>query len=140
MAFQSNVFRGGQWVTQTVDLQAILKANAATRTPRQRTLKPAECGILTKTVVESPVSHWIVPVRLRSPHHNDVAFVSVSCCGLLPHFACPVLLSIAGPPARVQGPGYHVCRRLPRSRLLLEPERINPPSLSSPTAVFILPP
>ncbi|KAK0629772.1 mono-functional DNA-alkylating methyl methanesulfonate N-term-domain-containing protein [Bombardia bombarda] len=77
MAFQTNVLRGGEWVTETVDLQAVLKANSNTQAhKRQRLLKPPQCGLLTRTVFESQLVNSILPVRLRSLHHNDVAFVS----------------------------------------------------------------
>ncbi|EFX05596.1 thermotolerance protein [Grosmannia clavigera kw1407] len=77
MAFQTNVFRHGEWVTETVDLQAVLKANsnASAKPLRQRAAHPPECGILTRTVIESPVANWILPVRLRSAQHMDVAFI-----------------------------------------------------------------
>ena len=78
MAFQTNVFRGGEWVTETVDVHAVLKASAPKPAKKQRLLKPPRCGILTRTVVESQLVNWILPVRLRSSHHNDVAFVGVS--------------------------------------------------------------
>ncbi|KAK3318348.1 mono-functional DNA-alkylating methyl methanesulfonate N-term-domain-containing protein [Apodospora peruviana] len=76
MAFQTNVFRGGEWVTETVDLQSLLKANSGAKGPkRPRLLKPPQCGILTGTVLESPLINTILPVRLRSTRHNDVAFI-----------------------------------------------------------------
>jgi len=78
MAFQTNVFRGGEWVTETVDVHAVLKASAPKPLKKQRLLKPPECGVLTRTVVESQLVNSILPVRLRSCDHNDVAFVGVS--------------------------------------------------------------
>lgn len=32
-------------------------------------------GLLTKTIIRSPVIRWIIQVRIRGPHSNDVAFV-----------------------------------------------------------------
>lgn len=32
-------------------------------------------GLLTQTVLSSPVVQWILPARIRSRHHNDVVFV-----------------------------------------------------------------
>ncbi|KAK0643484.1 mono-functional DNA-alkylating methyl methanesulfonate N-term-domain-containing protein [Cercophora newfieldiana] len=79
MAFQTNVLRGGEWVTETINLQAVLKAGSGTPgQKKQRLLKPPQCGILTRTVVESHLVNSILPVRLRSPRHNDVAFIGVS--------------------------------------------------------------
>lgn len=79
MAFQTNVFRGGEWVTETVDLQTFLKSQATAKGPaKQALLKPPRCGLLTRTVIDSPIVNSILPVRLRSPQNNDIAFVAVS--------------------------------------------------------------
>ncbi|KAL2267512.1 hypothetical protein VTJ83DRAFT_4789 [Remersonia thermophila] len=77
MAFQTNVFRDGAWVTETVDLRTVLKgqANDQKEFARSDPLEPPCCGILTRTVVESNRAHQILSVRLRSPSHNDLAFV-----------------------------------------------------------------
>ncbi|KAK0714621.1 mono-functional DNA-alkylating methyl methanesulfonate N-term-domain-containing protein [Lasiosphaeris hirsuta] len=74
MAFQTNVLRGGEWVTETMTLQTVLKANNPGQ-KKQRLLKPPQCGLLTRTVVESHLVNSILPIRLRSPQRNDVAFV-----------------------------------------------------------------
>ncbi|KAG6041666.1 hypothetical protein E4U41_002940 [Claviceps citrina] len=76
MAFQTSILRDGEWVTETVNLQAALKASATPKTAATRPhLDPPSCGILSRTIVESPIVHWILPVRLRSEAHNDIAFV-----------------------------------------------------------------
>ncbi|KAL2021939.1 hypothetical protein VTK56DRAFT_6358 [Thermocarpiscus australiensis] len=76
MAFQTNVFRGGEWVTETVDLRAVLKSQAPAKGPtEQNPLKAPRCGLLTSTVVESALVNSVLPVRLRSSQNNDVAFV-----------------------------------------------------------------
>ncbi|QUC16709.1 uncharacterized protein UV8b_00950 [Ustilaginoidea virens] len=76
MAFQTSIFRDGEWVTETVNLQAAIKASA---TQKPATLahfvNPPVCGILSRTIVESPIVHWILPVRLRSEDYNDIAFI-----------------------------------------------------------------
>ncbi|ATY60882.1 thermotolerance protein [Cordyceps militaris] len=76
MAFQTNVLRGGQWVTETVNLQDALDASASEK-PRSdpKVPEPPTLGILTKTVVESPVTRWILPLSIRSPKQQDLAFV-----------------------------------------------------------------
>lgn len=79
MAFQSSVFRDGEWVTETVNFQDALKASTGVpKTNADPDPKPPACGIISRTVIESPVVHWILPVWLRSPSHNDVAFIGVS--------------------------------------------------------------
>lgn len=75
MAFQTSVLRDGAWVTETVDLQTLLKANSAKASKQPRQLKPAQCGILSQTVIESQIINFILPVRLRSARHNDIVFV-----------------------------------------------------------------
>ncbi|OHE98766.1 thermotolerance protein [Colletotrichum orchidophilum] len=76
MAFQTNVFRNGAWVTETIDLQTVLRGSTTTTSAVAPSLPaPPSCGILTRTIIESPVARWVLPARLRSAHHNDVAFV-----------------------------------------------------------------
>ncbi|KPM34735.1 hypothetical protein AK830_g11834 [Neonectria ditissima] len=75
MAFQSSVLRDGEWVTETVNFQDALKASTAPKPPTEPYPEVPKCGILSTTVVESPVIQWVLPVRLRSQDFNDVAFV-----------------------------------------------------------------
>ncbi|KAJ3482114.1 hypothetical protein NLG97_g7654 [Lecanicillium saksenae] len=76
MAFQTNVLRDGQWVTETVNLQDALDASAVERSPADpRHPEPPTLGVLTKTVVESPITRWILPLSIRSTNHKDIAFI-----------------------------------------------------------------
>ncbi|KAH8736684.1 mono-functional DNA-alkylating methyl methanesulfonate N-term-domain-containing protein [Ilyonectria robusta] len=75
MAFQSSVLRDGEWVTETVNFQDALKASTAPKLAAEPRPEVPTCGILSSTVVESPIIHWIFPVRLRSQCSNDVAFI-----------------------------------------------------------------
>ncbi|SPQ23721.1 83584e03-818d-4b11-90c2-03de08d0c3f1 [Thermothielavioides terrestris] len=77
MAFHTNVFRNGEWVTETVNLHAVLKAHkpAPKAAARIDAVKPPRCGLLTTTVMESARPNLLLPVRIRSPDHNDIAFV-----------------------------------------------------------------
>ncbi|TWU75557.1 hypothetical protein ED733_006221 [Metarhizium rileyi] len=75
MEFQTSILRDGEWVTETVDLQAALKASTAPKSATRAHPTPPSCGILSRTIVESPIVHWILPVRLRSETQNDIAFV-----------------------------------------------------------------
>ncbi|KAK4126346.1 hypothetical protein N657DRAFT_654749 [Parathielavia appendiculata] len=80
MAFQTNVFRDGEWVTETVNLHSVLKSQkeGPRASARKDPQKPPRCGLLTRTLVESALANFILPVRLRSPDHNDIAFVGPS--------------------------------------------------------------
>jgi len=83
MSFQTYEYRDGQYHSRTVGLEDVLKAQPTVSRPDpevEDSLPPA-CGVLTRTIIESPVVHWILPARLRPGNHNDVAFVGVS-----PHF------------------------------------------------------
>ncbi|PKS08861.1 hypothetical protein jhhlp_003472 [Lomentospora prolificans] len=74
MAFQTNILRDGTWITENVNMQAFLSTQGQSRAENKKRTSPV-CGLLTRTVVESPVVQWIFPVRLRSADHNDVAFI-----------------------------------------------------------------
>ncbi len=80
MAFQTNVFRDGEWVTETVNLHAVLRSQKTgpKAVTKQDPLKPTPCGLLTTTLVQSSLVTSILPVRLRSANSNDIAFVGVS--------------------------------------------------------------
>lgn len=65
-------------MTERVDLHSLLKSRAAPKAPSaQEPRESPRCGLLTKTVVESPLVNSILPVRLRSAENNDIAFVGV---------------------------------------------------------------
>jgi len=82
MAFQTNVLRDGTWITENVNVHAFLSAQGSTKTEPTKRSSPT-CGLLTRTIVESPVVQWIFPARLRSAEHNDVAFIGVSIIRLV---------------------------------------------------------
>ncbi|KAH7031003.1 mono-functional DNA-alkylating methyl methanesulfonate N-term-domain-containing protein [Microdochium trichocladiopsis] len=78
MSIQSSVFENGEWVTRAMTTAELIKQNGHSRRPgmgRQPLAEPPTCGLLTRTVVDSPVTRWILPVRLRSSRFNDVAFI-----------------------------------------------------------------
>lgn len=87
MAFQTSLLRDGEWVTETVYLQAALKASGASKAVEEPQNKPPACGLLARTVIDSPIVHWVLPVRLRSKRHNDVAFIGVSVALVLCKFS-----------------------------------------------------
>ncbi|KUJ10314.1 uncharacterized protein LY89DRAFT_740042 [Mollisia scopiformis] len=79
MAFESSTLVNGAWTTRTFDVNTALrhfdqqdKDNAANQMAIETTPK---LGLLTQTVVRSPLVHWILPVRLRDNRIHDVAFI-----------------------------------------------------------------
>ena len=81
MALHTNILQNGEWVTQTIDVYSILSKQAPSSSKKQATkeqLPPPTCGLLTTTIAESPQIKHILPVRLRSLRHNDVAIIGVS--------------------------------------------------------------
>jgi hypothetical protein len=77
MAFQTNVLRNGQWVTETADFQAALKVFAVPKPVDEQSPERQPCGILSRTVVQSPITRLILPAKLRSGRYNDIAFIGV---------------------------------------------------------------
>ncbi|PHH58642.1 hypothetical protein CDD81_4961 [Ophiocordyceps australis] len=82
MAFQTSVLRNGQWVTETVNDQAALRrARMGSKSSSLAPAAPEPCapalshGIVSTMLVDSPVVRRILPVRLRSEAHNDMAFI-----------------------------------------------------------------
>ncbi|KAI9892870.1 MAG: hypothetical protein M1814_001029 [Vezdaea aestivalis] len=77
----SRVLEDGVWVNRTFTMDEILSGHAP---PMKRpepgpltlgTLGVPKFGILTKSLVHSPVIHWIIPARIRGESFNDVLFV-----------------------------------------------------------------
>jgi hypothetical protein len=81
MAFATNTLVNGEWTTRTVDVNAVLRhydqqdKEAATNSVEVE--RPPVLGLLTQTVIRSPLVHWILPVKLRGMTTNDVAFIGV---------------------------------------------------------------
>ncbi|CZR62372.1 uncharacterized protein PAC_12269 [Phialocephala subalpina] len=79
MAFESNTLVNGEWTTRVLDVNTVLrhydqqdKDNATNLVDVEKTPK---FGLLTQTVIRSPLVHWILPVRLRDSRIHDVAFI-----------------------------------------------------------------
>ncbi|KAI0888688.1 uncharacterized protein GGS22DRAFT_62226 [Annulohypoxylon maeteangense] len=81
MSLQTYVLEDDQWVARTVSADELLRENTTARrkTGRQSLSKPPTYGLLTKTIVESPVIRWVLPVQLRSARYNDVALIGDNC-------------------------------------------------------------
>ena len=79
MSLQTQVLEDDQWVTRTITADELLRESTTARrkTGRQSLSKPPTYGLLTKTVIESPIIRWVLPVQLRSTRYNDVALIGV---------------------------------------------------------------
>src|ERR1700712_4784112 len=95
-ALQTSTLVDGVWTTRTTDLNAILQANKDQsekgKTALNTQLEPPVYGLLTRTIVDSPLINWILPARIRDIDKNDVVFIGVRCCTSLSlsllHNAC----------------------------------------------------
>ncbi|KAM0313888.1 hypothetical protein ACHAO8_005134 [Botrytis cinerea] len=96
MAFplQTQVLVDGQWVTRTVDTHTLLQRynqmDDREVDHTMETIRPPVRGVLTQTIVPSPLVHWILPIRIRGQEYNDVAyigdtFVEIRRLGVGPH-------------------------------------------------------
>lgn len=82
MAFETNTLVNGTWTRQTVDVDAVLRhydeQDKEANDYNVEVEKPPVLGLLSQTVIRSPLAHWILPVRSRDTNVNDVAFIGVS--------------------------------------------------------------
>lgn len=91
MAFETNTLVNGEWTTRTLDVDAVLKHfNQKETNIGDLDIETAPTlGLLTQTVVRSPLAHWILQAKLRDPDRNDVAFIGVRVPSLfLSPFVC----------------------------------------------------
>ncbi|KAI1127182.1 mono-functional DNA-alkylating methyl methanesulfonate N-term-domain-containing protein [Nemania abortiva] len=72
---QAHVFVNDEWVTQTVTADDLIASRSHPRSVIPKPPTPPKYGILTRTIIESPITRWVLPVQLRSSRFNDVAFV-----------------------------------------------------------------
>lgn len=83
-------------------------------------------GLLTKTVVHSPVVHWILPARIRSKDYNDVAFVGddfVHIKQLTEHYHLDVVASDYAFDARIRAAKvFSIRREEPNEDLFIKDE------------------
>ncbi|KAH8804808.1 mono-functional DNA-alkylating methyl methanesulfonate N-term-domain-containing protein [Xylogone sp. PMI_703] len=80
MALETSLLVNGTWTTRTIDLDSVLrhheeKDKEPKRMNLMETQDPPEYGLLTQTIICSPLVHWILPVSLRSPGIIDIAFI-----------------------------------------------------------------
>ncbi|KAL5594150.1 hypothetical protein BROUX41_001196 [Berkeleyomyces rouxiae] len=72
--FQINTLKDGQWIRQDVKLEPFANYKAPPRHFPVPDRRP-ELGLLSRTVIDTPVIRSIVPARIRSPAHNDIVFI-----------------------------------------------------------------
>ncbi|KAI9672529.1 MAG: hypothetical protein M1817_003295 [Caeruleum heppii] len=84
MSVQSSVFVDGQWVTRTMDINTILaqhnereEATKSSKLPLKTSPTPF-VGVLSRTLIHSPVIKWIIPARIRHKDRYDVVMVGES--------------------------------------------------------------
>lgn len=102
MALETNTLVNGEWTTRRLDVDTVLRHYDQQEKEHSSNLMDSESapvlGLLTQTVVRSPLVHWILPVSLRNLDKHDVAFVGVSssllfipyCTKLSPLLQCKI--------------------------------------------------
>jgi len=87
---QTQIFENGEWVTRTLTAEELMGTNVrslpAAREPLGNTPKAPKYGLLTRTIIDSPIIRWVHPAQLRSSRFNDVALVGVRIPFLPPSF------------------------------------------------------
>lgn len=82
MAFETSTLVNGEWTTRTLDVNTVLRhydqLDRQANTNILDVEKVPTLGLLTQTIISSPLVHWILPVRARDLEKNDVAFIGVS--------------------------------------------------------------
>lgn len=63
---------------RNVNIEAILSGNTVQDGIKLDIDKPPNVGLLTQTVIQSPISNWILPARLGNVDDHDVVFIGVS--------------------------------------------------------------
>jgi hypothetical protein len=71
----------GRWVTRSVDVATVVQQNrndpSELQIQAERSDEAPCYGILTQTVIDSPIAHWILPVRLERNANLLAAFIGV---------------------------------------------------------------
>lgn len=60
-----------------VDIETILSGNSTQEKIKLEVKRPPKIGLLTQTVIDSPISNWILPARLGNVDDHDVVFIGV---------------------------------------------------------------
>ncbi|OCL13256.1 hypothetical protein AOQ84DRAFT_118277 [Glonium stellatum] len=81
MSIQTGVLVNGEWTTRSVDIHQILARNRQQSDAKKKEPEinmPEEkivLGVLSRTVLRSPMIDWIIPARVRDKNKNDVVFI-----------------------------------------------------------------
>ena len=80
MSVPTAVFEDGRWVTRYVDPYQVLarnrQAEVITAKEPSEVPKAPSMGLLTRTLVRTPVVKWIIPARIRHADRNDVLYIT----------------------------------------------------------------
>ena len=101
MSLQTNVFENGRWVTRNIDPYQARARNTEPQHKEQTSSSPLvlsdvpSIGLLTRTLVKSPVIKWIIPARIRHKTKNDVLFVTADSVQIKEAFGDYALKDIA---------------------------------------------
>lgn len=86
MSIETQVLVDGVWTTRRVDIQTAIdenirasaQAQAGAPPPASKVKPVPSMGVLTRTLIGSPIIRWIIPARIRNEVKNDVIFIGVS--------------------------------------------------------------
>lgn len=80
MSIPTQVIINGEWVTLYRDPHQIAAENTVTETPKASVSVDApeepHIGVLTRTLIRSPVIKFILPARIRHAERNDVLYIT----------------------------------------------------------------
>ncbi|KFY28862.1 hypothetical protein V493_02713 [Pseudogymnoascus sp. VKM F-4281 (FW-2241)] len=65
----------GRFMEREVDIETILSGNSTQEKIKLEVKRPPKIGLLTQTVIDSPISNWILPARLGNVDDHDVVFI-----------------------------------------------------------------
>ena len=101
MSLQTNFFENGRWVTRNIDPYQARARNTEPQRKGQTASSPfvltdvPSIGLLTRTLVRSPVIKWIIPAMIRHKTKNDVLFITAASVQIKEIFEDYALKTIA---------------------------------------------
>ena len=87
MSIQTTVLENGQWITRNMNPLDLIRAQnrgsqrndqSLPSPPVPSPVKAPFLGLLTRTLVRSSVTKWIIPARIRHRDKNDVLFITTN--------------------------------------------------------------